>query len=70
MKNAAFEVCITSTNTFQYGAECGELYSVIETFTAWLGDIDTVNLFPERAPGLDTNDFKFEAQIALTLADG
>lgn len=46
-----------------------EQYGVIETITTWLGDIDTVNLFLERAAGLDSSDLKIEAQIAWTRAE-
>jgi hypothetical protein len=46
-----------------------EQYGVIETITAWLGDIDSVNLFLERAADLSTRDLKNEAQIAWTRAD-
>jgi hypothetical protein len=42
---------------------------VIETITTWLGDIETVNLFLERAPKLRTTDLKTEAQIAWNRAE-
>lgn len=44
-------------------------YGVIETITTWLGDIDSVNFFLERAADLSTKDLEAEAQIAWTRAE-
>ncbi|KAJ5758376.1 hypothetical protein N7520_005532 [Penicillium odoratum] len=45
-------------------------YGVIGNITAWLGDIDCVNLFLERAAaGLSTDNLRDEAVIAWTCAE-